>query len=98
MNTCTANAGKGLKYNIKPGSTTSIYKGSNSLDQLVKNIMSELHTGGPISMGMNLDDNFSKYKGGVYEKTGADSGGHAMTLVGWGVEGNTDYWLIQNRS
>ena len=23
-------------------------------------------------------------------------GGHAVTIIGWGTENNTDYWTVQN--
>ena len=34
---------------------------------------------------------------GVYEhKTGSFLGGHAIRILGWGVEDGTDYWLVAN--
>lgn len=34
---------------------------------------------------------------GVYQHvTGAELGGHAIRILGWGVEKNTPYWLIAN--
>lgn len=34
---------------------------------------------------------------GVYQYvTGDLAGGHAVRVLGWGVENNTDYWLIAN--
>lgn len=34
---------------------------------------------------------------GVFQhKTGKSVGGHAMRLIGWGVEGGTPFWLIAN--
>jgi aminopeptidase C len=28
--------------------------------------------------------------------TGEALGGHAISIIGWGVDGNTDYWLVKN--
>ena len=34
---------------------------------------------------------------GVYEhKTGSFLGGHAIKILGWGVESGTEYWLVAN--
>lgn len=36
-------------------------------------------------------------KSGVYRHvTGKMLGGHAVKMLGWGVESNTPYWLIAN--
>jgi cathepsin B len=37
------------------------------------------------------------YKSGVYKHvTGSLLGGHAVKVVGWGVEGQTKYWIAAN--
>jgi len=37
------------------------------------------------------------YKGGIYEHvSGARQGGHAVKLVGYGVENGVNYWIIAN--
>jgi len=37
------------------------------------------------------------YKSGVYKHvTGEYLGGHAIKIVGWGVENGVDYWLVAN--
>ncbi|KIH68117.1 papain family cysteine protease [Ancylostoma duodenale] len=42
-------------------------------------------------------EDFRYYRGGIYEhKTGAQSGAHAVKLIGWGVENGTKYWHIAN--
>jgi C1A family cysteine protease len=40
---------------------------------------------------------FYNYKSGVYQHvTGDVEGGHAVKLMGWGVENGVDYWLVAN--
>lgn len=40
---------------------------------------------------------FLTYKSGIYaHKTGEFLGGHAIKLLGWGVENDVKYWLAAN--
>lgn len=40
---------------------------------------------------------FMSYKGGVYKHTsGGFLGGHAVEMIGWGVENGQEYWLCKN--
>jgi len=40
---------------------------------------------------------FLPYQSGVYQHvTGDELGGHAIKILGWGVESNTPYWLVAN--
>lgn len=75
-------------------------------DKLLQNeqaIMAEIITNGPVITGFMVHNNFSdffvKNPGKVYntvEKTGQE-GGHAVSIVGWGVEADgTKYWIIRN--
>lgn len=42
-------------------------------------------------------EDFPTYKSGIYQHvTGAQVGGHAVKIIGWGTEGGVDYWLITN--
>ena len=42
-------------------------------------------------------EDFLTYKSGVYRHTtGGYLGGHAVRLLGWGVENGTPYWLVAN--
>jgi len=37
------------------------------------------------------------YKSGIYEHVrGPQEGGHAVKIVGWGVEGDKKYWICAN--
>lgn len=67
-------------------------------------LLQELHERGPVIVslsGAQIGDDFMFYSGGVY--TGEEfkpedaSGGHAVTLVGYGEEkGQPPYWIVQN--
>ena len=58
----------------------------------------------PISYPFNLlpgsftvYEDFLTYTGGVYQHTtGAALGGHAIKVIGWGVDNGTPYWLCTN--
>ena len=40
---------------------------------------------------------FPTYKSGVYQAHSSEQlGGHAIKLLGWGVEGGVPYWLAAN--
>lgn len=54
-------------------------------------------TNGPVECAFTVYEDFLTYKSGVYvHKTGAALGGHAVKMLGWGVDNNTPYWLIAN--
>jgi cathepsin B len=60
-------------------------------------MMNELIHRGPLTVAMMVYQDFITYTSGVYEqRTGALLGGHAMTLVGYGVENGVKYWLCKN--
>lgn len=43
-------------------------------------------------------EDFYDYNGGVYIYDGTSSmvGGHAIRIIGWGVDDNIPYWLVAN--
>eukprot|EP01059_Diplonema_ambulator_P036593 TRINITY_DN9175_c0_g3_i1.p1 TRINITY_DN9175_c0_g3~~TRINITY_DN9175_c0_g3_i1.p1 ORF type:complete len:333 (+),score=119.85 TRINITY_DN9175_c0_g3_i1:38-1036(+) len=63
----------------------------------VQDIMTELYTKGPLAVAFTVYADFPSYKSGVYKHTtGAALGGHAVEMIGWGVENNEPYWWIKN--
>merc|ERR1712146_152264 len=43
------------------------------------------------------DEDLLTYKSGVYQHTtGQVLGGHAIKIIGWGVESGVDYWWVAN--
>ena len=54
-------------------------------------------SGGPVETAFTVYSDFEDYAGGIYQHiTGEKAGGHAVKIVGWGVEAGTKYWKIAN--
>jgi len=63
----------------------------------VADIQNELMNHGPIEVAFTVYQDFLTYKSGVYShKTGSALGGHAVKMIGWGVEGGVNYWAVAN--
>mmetsp|Transcript_39817 Transcript_39817/g.106272 ORF Transcript_39817/g.106272 Transcript_39817/m.106272 type:complete len:150 (+) Transcript_39817:1078-1527(+) len=70
-----------------------------------QDIQREIMAHGPVEAGFRVYSSFMSYKSGVYQKRIFDilEGGHAIKIVGWGVEPParrfqkpTPYWLCAN--
>jgi len=60
-------------------------------------MMQELYKNGPIEATFSVYEDFLTYKSGVYQHvTGSYLGGHAVKIMGWGMEGGLPYWLVAN--
>lgn len=60
-------------------------------------IAAEIMKNGPVEAAFTVYADFVHYKSGVYQHTtGQMLGGHAIKIIGWGVENGVDYWLVQN--
>lgn len=72
------------------------YSVSRHPDQIQADIM----TNGPVEAAFSVYSDFLNYKSGVYHHVaGGFLGGHAVKILGWGVEdddNNTPYWLVAN--
>lgn len=65
--------------------------------QNVRQIQLEILRNGPVQASVQIYEDFLNYKSGVYQHvTGKYAGGHAVRIIGWGVENGTDYWLVAN--
>lgn len=54
-------------------------------------------TNGPVEGAFTVYEDLILYKSGVYEHVhGKPLGGHAIRILGWGVENNTPYWTVAN--
>ena len=61
------------------------------------NIMQEIYENGPVEGSFLVYEDFVTYKSGVYQHvTGEYLGGHAIKILGWGVEDGVKYWLCVN--
>uniref|UniRef100_A0A5S6QTM7 Fibrinogen C-terminal domain-containing protein n=1 Tax=Trichuris muris TaxID=70415 RepID=A0A5S6QTM7_TRIMR len=62
-----------------------------------QDLQKELMINGPMEVAFEVYEDFLVYKEGVYQhKTGSSLGGHAVRLLGWGVENGVPYWLVAN--
>lgn len=63
----------------------------------VEAMQKALMTHGGLSVAITVYEDFPTYKSGVYSHTtGGALGGHAVEVVGWGVQDGTPYWLVKN--
>jgi cathepsin B len=60
-------------------------------------IMAEIYKNGSVEAAFTVFEDFLSYKSGVYQHlTGEELGGHAVKIIGWGVENGTKYWQVVN--
>lgn len=63
----------------------------------VEEIMTDVYQNGPVEASFDVYEDFLSYKSGVYQNIkGEILGGHAVKILGWGVENGTEYWLVAN--
>lgn len=83
------------------GSSITFYRATHSQHvwsamDLIKTIQIELMWG-PVQVAFEVYQDFMAYRSGVYHHlSGSLLGGHAVEMIGWGVENNTPYWLVKN--
>eukprot|EP00003_Mantamonas_plastica_P005922 TRINITY_DN1482_c0_g1_i1.p1 TRINITY_DN1482_c0_g1~~TRINITY_DN1482_c0_g1_i1.p1 ORF type:complete len:300 (+),score=93.33 TRINITY_DN1482_c0_g1_i1:179-1078(+) len=87
-----ADGSQGQKYYVD-----SVYHVGSIFGSNVEKIQQEILTNGPVEAAFTVYSDFIHYKSGVYRHTtGGVLGGHAIMIVGWGVENNTPYWIVSN--
>ncbi|GIQ89219.1 peptidase C1A, partial [Kipferlia bialata] len=60
-------------------------------------IQQEILANGPVQAGFTVYTDFNAYSTGVYQHVwGRQEGGHAIKIVGWGMEGSVPYWTVAN--
>jgi len=85
-------AWNGPNWNNDLHFASSVYTASGESD-----IMQEIFKNGPVETAFTVYEDFLTYKSGVYQHTtGGELGGHAVKMVGWGVENGTPYWKVAN--
>jgi cathepsin X len=64
----------------------------------IDHIKAEIAERGPIACGIYSTDKFHTYKGGIFEESGHDDTplNHFISLVGYGKDGDTEYWIGRN--
>ena len=61
-------------------------------------IKKEIMENGPVTSMMYIYSDYYDYKSGIYDHKEEDTplSFHSITLIGWGVENNIKYWIIQD--
>jgi cathepsin B len=78
-------------------STDKIMAKSHYSVKGIENMQRELMEKGTLSVALQVYEDFEAYTGGVYQHTtGKYLGGHAVKMIGWGVDNGTPYWLCVN--
>merc|ERR1740138_518705 len=63
----------------------------------VQAIQEAIMAGGPVETAFTVYMDFANYVSGIYHHvSGGMEGGHAVRIVGWGVEGGVKYWKVAN--
>ena len=63
----------------------------------INDIKASLIADGPVETGFDVYSDFMSYKSGVYRKTSDNLlGGHAVKVIGWGVENGEEHWIVAN--
>jgi len=74
---------------------TSFYVDEFSDISGVSNIMAEIYARGPVAAGIDATV-LETYTGGIITATQPANIDHIVSLVGWGTENGTDYWIGRN--
>jgi cathepsin B len=92
--TCPFNGGKNQ---CKGGEFKKYHAKSHGQVVSIEAAKETLMKHGPIEAGFMVFDDFISYKGGVYHRTSEQPlGGHGVKVVGWGKEGDEEYWIVAN--
>lgn len=84
-------------YNVSYSDDKHFGVSSYSVGSDVEQIQKEIMTNGPVEGAFTVYADFPTYKSGVYQhESGSALGGHAIRILGWGVENGTPYWLVAN--
>ena len=85
---CDSKEDKFIKY----------YSGKTKFLEDEKSIKKEIIENGPVTSMMIIYKDYYDYKSGIYNHIGEDDylGFHAISIIGWGIEDNIKYWIIQD--
>jgi len=90
---CTSKCVDGGDWNSRKNKASKVYSpGSNPAA-----IQNDIMTNGPVEADFTVYQDFLSYRNGVYKHSwGQELGGHAIKVLGWGVDGSTPYWWVAN--
>ena len=91
---CVRNCDDGNKGDY----SSDLIKGSSAYSVSGEaNIMKDIYENGSVEASFTVYDDFLTYKSGVYQHvSGSYLGGHAIKMIGWGVENGVKYWICVN--
>ena len=73
------------------------YQGKTQTASGEKAIQQMIMKGGPVETAFTVYSDFEMYTKGIYKHvSGEAAGGHAVRMVGWGVDNGVKYWKIAN--
>jgi len=80
------------------GSALKLYKAKSVVEMSSEaEVEAELTKNGPVETGFMVYQDFISYKSGIYHHvSGGLLGGHAVKIIGYGVEAGTKYWIVAN--
>merc|ERR1719163_1778218 len=83
---------------MKNGPVEAAFTGDvSAIEADADTIAAEIMKNGPVEAAFTVFKDFANYAGGIYHATSEEQmGGHAIKIVGWGVEGGVKYWKVQN--
>jgi len=97
--TCPTACDSNSTYATPYAQDKHIFATAYSVAADVSQIQQEIMTNGPVEAAFDVYADFESYTGGVYQHvTGDYLGGHAVKILGWGVDSasNLPYWLVAN--
>jgi len=84
-------------YKLSYAADKHFGKSTYSVDSSEDQIRTEIMNNGPVEAAFSVYEDFLLYKSGVYKHvTGQELGGHAVKMLGWGIENGVKYWLMAN--
>ncbi|CAG9786128.1 unnamed protein product [Diatraea saccharalis] len=84
-------------YNVDYKNDKMYGKHVYSIQSDENQIRAELFKNGPVEATFIVYSDFIAFKDGIYKHTqGYSFGGHAVKIIGWGIDHGTKYWLIAN--
>jgi len=90
-NQCMSGYSTAYKNDKKFGKT------AYTIDDDETQIQTEIMTNGPVEAAFTVYADFLTYKSGVYQHvSGQELGGHAVKILGWGVDKGVKYWIVAN--
>jgi len=88
--------GQATCKSVTPG--TTYYSSEYGIVRGAKQMKAEIYARGPIACGIMATDQLEQnYTGGIFSQyTPLPILNHYVSVVGWGVEGDVEFWIVRN--